>query len=361
MKFDAAALAQPHIKRLRPYKAGMTTEELARQRGLRPDAIIKLASNENPYGMSPAAADAAKNALSQAHIYPDVHDALTALGGYLGVGAGSVILGNGSTEVLDLIARAFLGKDDNAISSQYGFSMYATVTRAVGAANIIVPAHQFGHDLPAFADAITDQTKVVWIANPNNPTGTFVPYAEVKRFLATVPQQVLVVLDEAYYEYLDPKVRAESHRWIREYPNLVVVRTFSKIHGLAALRVGYGIGHPSVIDALNKLRQPCNINGVGLSAATAALADKRHVIDMAAKNATGLQQLQRGCDALGLEYLPAYGNFLTVKFDDAAAVHEHLLGEGIIVRPLGGSGLPNYLRISVGTPGENTRLLRALA
>jgi histidinol-phosphate aminotransferase len=360
MKFDASVIARPHIKNLRPYKAGMTTDELARQRGLRPEQIIKLASNENPYGMSPKVAIAVNDVINNTCLYPDIHDLTSAIAAHTNLNADNIILGNGSTDVLDMIARVFLGKDTEAISSQYGFSMYETLTGAVGAVNVIVPARDYGHYLHGFEEVITDKTKVIWIANPNNPTGTFVPYAKVKQFLAAVPSNVIVVLDEAYYEYLDSADRAESHLWIQEHPNLVVVRTFSKIHGLAGLRVGYGMGHPSVVGVLNKVRQPCNINSAGLAAAVAALGDQANVKEASKKNRQGLKQLRQGFDRLGLSYLPAYGNFLTVKFANASAIHDYLLGKGIIVRPLGNSGLPDYLRISVGRIEDNTRLLKVL-
>lgn len=360
MKFDAQTLAQPHIQKLQPYLPGMTSDELARAKNIPLEQIVKLASNENPHGMSPAAEAAIQAAAGSSHIYPDTQDLTNALAKHWNVKPDNIILGNGSTDVLDLIARTFLGKGTEAISSQYGFSMYSTLTKAVGASNIIVPAWKFGHDLDGFIAAPSKRTKVIWIANPNNPTGSFVPHPEIQRFLAKVPRNVIVVLDEAYYEYLRLSEQAARHTWIRKHPNLVIVRTFSKIYGLAGLRMGYGIGHSSVLELMNRIRQPCNVNYAGLAAALSALGDQAYVQRVREWNLSAIRQLRADLSRLGLECMPSHGNFLTVKMPETAKVHEQLLARGIIVRPLQNYGMDDWLRISVGLPDENRRLVAAL-
>jgi histidinol-phosphate aminotransferase len=275
---------------------------------------------------------------------------------------GSIVLGNGSNDVLELVASAFLGPGRASVYSQHCFAVYPLATQARGARSIVVPAKSYGHDLEAMARAIDDETYVAWIANPNNPTGTFVRHDEVEAFLRRVPERVLVVVDEAYNEYLAPELRRETFKLIKRHPNLVVTRTFSKAYGLAGLRVGYAFAHPSVADVMNRVRQPFNVNSIALAAATAALDDMEFVARSYAGNLQGMKRLEEGARTLGLEYIPSHGNFITVKVGKAAEVYKRLLRRGVIVRPVGGPyGLPEHLRVTIGTAEENERFLTALA
>jgi histidinol-phosphate aminotransferase len=352
--------AKDYISQLKPYQPGLPIEAVARKYGLHPEQIVKLASNENPLGMSPKARAALIWSLPEAHRYPDQYALTYALANKLGVDSENIVLGNGSNDVLDLVARTFLGEGDEAISSQYAFSVYPIATQSVGAANVIVPATEYGHDLSAMLLAITPSTKVIWLANPNNPTGTFIPYPRLKIFLAKVPKQIIVVLDEAYYEYLDANERANTTAWLQYHPNLVIARTFSKIYGLAGLRIGYGITSPEVAGLLSRVRQPFNANVPALAAAVAALQDEEFVERSYDGNKAGRLQLLSGLKTLGVECLPAYGNFVTCKVRDAVVVNEGLLNQGIIVRPLAGNGMPDWLRVTVGTQADNRRFLKAL-
>lgn len=352
---------QPQFAGLQPYLPGLPIEALAARYSLDPARIIKLASNENPYGMSPHVSAGLANTASAAFRYPVQSQLVAALAEKHRLSIENVVVGNGSNDVLDLAARAFLGPGRAAVSSQYAFSIYGILTTLAGADNVVVPAGNYGHDLDAMLAAITPATSVVWIANPNNPTGTFVGYNSVRTFLERVPSQVLVVLDEAYYEYLDPADRAETPAWLVEYPNLVLTRTFSKIHGLAGLRVGYGLAAPPIIELLNQARQPFNVNVLGMEAALLALADQAFAGRSYRHNQADRRRLAEGLAALGLQPLPAYGNFVTVAVPDGAHVNNQLLHRGIIVRPLAEYGLPDHLRISVGTPAEIQALLAALS
>ncbi len=352
--------AQPYICDLSPYQPGLPIDLVARKYGLAPKEIIKLASNENPLGMSPKARAAVERLLPEAYRYPEQHNLTQALSKKLQVSPESIVLGNGSNDVLDLIARCYLGASDDAVSSQYAFAIYAIATQSAGAKNTIVPATDYGHDLGAMLAAITPATKIVWIANPNNPTGTFIGYKKVEKFLASVPERVIVVLDEAYNEYLDAKDVVNAIRWVDEHPNLVVVRTFSKIYGLAGMRIGYGVAAPAVAELLNRVRQPFNVNMLALAAATAALEDDEFVARSATANRTGRAQLLARLDQLGLECLPAYGNFVSFKVAQAAQINEQLLGQGVIVRPLAGYGMSDWLRVTVGLPRDNERFLATL-
>lgn len=350
------------IRALAPYQPGKPIEELARERGLDPDRIIKLASNENPLGMSPKAMAAVGAALADGARYPDGNGfALkAALAERFGLAPERIVLGNGSNDVLELVARLVLQPGTSAVFSQYAFAVYPLVTQALGARAIVVPARDYGHDLDAIAEAIAEDTRIVFVANPNNPTGTFVPGEVIERFLHRVPADVLVVLDEAYTEYLEPADRYDSFAWLERFPNLVVTRTFSKAYGLASLRVGYAVADPAVADAMNRIRQPFNVNSFALAAATAALADTRFLAESVAVNREGLRQLTEGFEALGLSYLPSKGNFVAVRVGDAARVNDALLDRGIIVRPIAGYGMPQWLRVSVGLPEENAQFLTAL-
>jgi len=271
-----------------------------------------------------------------------------------------IVLGNGSNDVLDLIARTFLKPGDEAVFSQHGFAVYPISTLAASGRPVQVPARDFGHDLEAMADAITERTRIAFIANPNNPTGTFVPGERIAAFLARVPPDVVVVLDEAYTEYLPDEDRYDSTAWLNDHPNLIVSRTFSKAYGLAGLRVGFGLGSPVLIDLLNRVRQPFNVGSLGLAAAAAALDDVGFVERSSDLNRRGMRQLTDAFARLNLEWIPSWGNFVTVKVGDAAAINQRLLAQGVIVRPIGGYGMPEWLRISIGLPEENDRFINAL-
>jgi histidinol-phosphate aminotransferase len=357
---DPFTLAQPQICDLAPYQPGMPIETLARKFGLDPASIIKLASNENPDGMSPKAKAAATSAMQDASRYPDGYALRQALAAKFAVASNQIVLGNGSNDLLDLIARVFLGKGAQAVSSQYAFGVYQLITKITSAENVVVQARKFGHDLAAMRRAISEKTRIVWIANPNNPTGTLLGAAELETFIADVPEHVVVVLDEAYSEYLKESDRADSVAWLEKYPQLILVRTFSKAYGLAGLRVGYAFASPAIADLMNRVRQPFNVTHVSITAAVAALADDEFVAQSRERNRKGLRQLRDGLDKLGLPALPAYGNFITVKFPDADEVNEQLLRQGVIVRPIKEYGMVDYLRITVGTTDENARLLVAL-
>ena len=358
-----APAAPAYVRELAQYVPGKSIEDVARDLNLDPKSIVKLASNENPRGPSPAVLAAIAAAAAEVTRYPDGNGfALkAALSEKLGIAPSQIVLGNGSNDILELATQAFLRPDDEAIYAQHAFAVYPLATRARGAIGIEVPARNFGHDLPQMREAITPRTRIVFVANPNNPTGTFVAAAELEAFIASIPRDVLVVLDEAYNEYLEPADRCDSVSWISRHPNLVVSRTFSKAYGLAALRIGYGIMDAGVADMLNRVRQPFNVNALAQAAALAAFADSDYVDISRALNRTGLAQLAAGFAALGIASLPSHGNFVLAKVGDATGVYQRLLAQGVIVRPVANYGLPEWLRISVGLASENERFLAALA
>lgn len=359
---DLCELSPPYVRGIAPYQPGKPTSELAREMGIDEKTIVKLASNENPRGIGPRTRAAIEGALGDLARYPDgngfgLKDALSRR---YGVHMDSIVLGNGSNDVLELIAMAYLGPGASAVYSQHSFAVYPLATQARGARGINVPAKNYGHDLEAMAKAVAGDTRVVFIANPNNPTGTFVPYDEIADFLKKVPG-CIVVLDEAYNEYLPPELRVDTARWIKRHPNLVVTRTFSKAYGLAGLRVGYAMAHPSVADLMNRVRQPFNVNSIALTAAAAALDDMEFVARSYAENRAGMKRIEEGASALGLEFIPSFGNFITLRVGKAADIFKRLLKRGVIVRPVAGYELPEHLRVSIGTPEENERFLTALA
>ena len=361
-----AALSPEYVRRISPYVPGKPIEELAREYGLVESQIVKLASNENPRGPSPKVRAAIAAAATGVTRYPDGNGfALKqALSARFGVGLDQIVLGNGSNDILELATQAFLRPGDHAVYSQHAFAVYPLATQARGALGIEVPARDLGHDLAAMRAALTRETRIVFIANPNNPTGTWLPPAEVRAFVASVPAGVLVVLDEAYNEYLRADQQANTASWIAAQPNLIVSRTFSKAYGLAGLRVGYGLADAGVADMLNRVRQPFNVNSIAQAAALAALEDEDYVAESARLNREGLVQLMDGLDAIGIAYLRSHGNFLLVRVadagSDAAPVYEALLRAGVIVRPVANYGLPDWLRVTVGLPEENGRFLTAL-
>lgn len=352
--------ALSYVRAISPYQPGKPITELAREMGLPVDKIVKLASNENPLGMSPRARQAVTAAIGGIERYPDQFDLIRAVAERSGVETGQVVLGNGSNDVLDLAARVFLAAGRSAVFSQHAFAVYPLATLSVGAEPIVVPARNFGHDLAAMAAAVRADTRIVWIANPNNPTGNFLPYPEVRAFLEDLPRDVVVVLDEAYNEYLPPAERADTALWLKDFPNLVITRTFSKIYGLAGLRVGYALASAELADLMNRVRQPFNVNNLALAAAVAALDDHLFVADSYELNRRGMEQIVAGLKRLGFEHIPSHGNFVTFKAGDGAGVNQKLLRQGVIVRPIGGYGLPAWLRVTIGTEPENARFLEAL-
>ncbi|MFO8141071.1 MAG: histidinol-phosphate transaminase [Marinobacter sp.] len=364
MAVDYQSLAVKGVQALSPYQPGKPIEELARELGLNPAEIIKLASNENPLGPSEKALAAARKALEQLCLYPDGNgfELKQALANRFGVAMSQITLGNGSNDVLEVIARCFADTDSEVVFSQYAFAVYPLVTQAIGAKGVSVPAKDWGHDLDAMAAAVTERTRLVFVANPNNPTGTVHKADAVEAFLDRIPEQVLVVLDEAYCEYLTGDEFPDGIRLLDRYPNLIVCRTFSKAWGLAALRVGYSISSPEIADVLNRVRQPFNVDSVALAAAAAVLGDDAYLERSREVNAAGLCQLSGGFDHMGLSYIPSAGNFIAVEVgNQSAGIYQALLARGVIVRPVAGYGMPDHLRVSVGLPEENERFLDALA
>jgi histidinol-phosphate aminotransferase len=359
---DVCDLSPAYIRAIAPYQPGKPISELAREMGLEEPGIIKLASNENPLGVSPFAQRAIRDAIDGLARYPDGNgfELKRALSERLGVAHENIVLGNGSNDVLDLAARAFLTPEASAVYSQHAFAVYPLAVQAIGAAAIEVPARNFAHDLDAMRGVVRADTRVIFIANPNNPTGTFAPPAEVEAFLAALPGHVVVVLDEAYHEYLPAALRGDSLAWLRRFPNLIVTRTFSKIYGLAGLRVGYALASNGVADLMNRVRQPFNVNSIALAAAAAALGDAEFVRRSFEVNRDGMTTVTRGLSRLGLAYIPSFGNFVTFKVRDAAQVFQRLLRLGVIVRPVASYGMPDYLRATIGTASENARFLESL-
>jgi histidinol-phosphate aminotransferase len=359
---DVAALAPANVRAIAPYVPGKPISETARELGMDEASILKMASNENPLGPSPRALAAIRGALDDLAYYPDGsgYDLKAALQRHFGVAPERLVLGNGSNDVLELVGRAFLTPADSAVYSRHAFLVYPLLVQAVGARHIEVPAKDFGSDLDALLAAIRPDTKIVFLANPNNPTGTFNEWAKVGHFLARVPPRVLVVIDEAYGEYLPASLESPTLGWLDRYPNLVVTRTLSKAYGLAGLRIGYAAAHREVADVMNRVRQPFNVNHLALVAACAALDDEAFIARSREVNAAGLRQLEEGFRRLGLEFIPSQGNFIAVRVGDAPRVYAALLAKGIIVRPIAGYGLPEHLRVTVGLPEHNERFLAAL-
>lgn len=353
-------LAPANIREIAPYQPGKPISELERELGV--TDIVKLASNENPLGPSPRALDALERAVSELALYPDGNgfELKSALCRKFGLQMDQLVLGNGSNDVLELAARAFLSPGSSAVYSQHAFAVYPLAVQATGARGVEVPAKEFGHDLEAMRAAVDATTKLVFIANPNNPTGTFVDAPAVKAFIASLPERVLVVLDEAYTEYLPDNRRAKTFDWLEQLPNLIITRTFSKAYGLAGLRVGYACAHPQVADLMNRVRQPFNVNSLALAAATAALDDADFLGRSYALNEAGMRQLTEGVQRLGLSHIPSFGNFLSVKVGPAAEIYQKLLRGGVIVRPVASYGMPEYLRVTVGLKEQNDKFLRLL-
>ncbi len=367
-KYSPVEFAAPAVTALQPYVPGKPVEELEREYGIR--NAIKLASNENPAGPAPEVLAAMESAAANVNRYPDGAGFYLkqTLGVHLGVDPSTITLGNGSNDVLVLLAEAFLTADSNAVFSEYGFVIYPLAVQATGAEARVTPANPethaqpLGHDLNAMLAVIDDDTRLVFIANPNNPTGSWIEPPELHAFMDKVPATTVVVLDEAYCEYIGDAAVKESVSWLVEFPNLVITRTFSKIYGLAGLRVGYSLSSPEIAELLNRIRQPFNSNSIALAGAEAALNAQDYLGASRVQNAQGLAALNAGLATMpGVTVIPSKGNFVLVNLGKPALpVYEALLREGIIVRPVGNYGLPDYLRITVGREEENTALLAAL-
>jgi len=353
-------LAAPQMSGLTPYVPGKPITELERELGI--FGSVKLASNENPLGCGEAARAAYLAEAADLGRYPDGGGfALRrAIAEHHGLAQEQVTLGNGSNDVLDQIARVFLYPGRESVFSQYAFAVYPIATAAVGATARVAAARDFGHDLEAMAALISDRTAVVWIANPNNPTGTYLAGEPLRAFLAELPRHCIAVLDEAYFDYVEAPDYPDASTWLEDFPNLIVTRTFAKVHGLAALRIGYGLSHPALAELLNRVRHPFNVNAPAQAAAIAALGDHDHVQRSVAHNRAELARVSTGLQQLGLAPIPSVGNFVTVDLGGPAGpVDQALLREGVICRPVGNYGLPNHLRISIGLAAENDRLLAA--
>ncbi len=356
-----ANLATPGVRGLVPYQPGKPVSELERELGL--THIVKLASNENPLGPSPKALAAIQSVLPELARYPDGSgfNLKNTLAEKLSVAPNQITLGNGSNEILELLARTFLSVDAEVIFSQHAFAVYPLVTQAVGAQSRVAPALNYGHDLQAMLDCVNAKTRMIFIANPNNPTGTYLTRAELENFLQKIPHSVICVLDEAYYEYVEQQDYPYSLAWLPNYPNLIITRTFSKAYGLAGLRVGYSVSSPVIADLLNRVRQPFNNNSLALAAADAALQDDLFLQQSICNNNQGMQQICRALGELGLDWIPSVGNFISVEFkQDGMPIYQALLKRGVIVRPVANYELPNHLRISIGTEEENQIFIDAL-
>ena len=360
-----SALSQ--ITQLHPYQPGKPVEELERELGI--GDAIKLASNENPLGCSPQVVQALDEAMQKVALYPDANAFYLKqrLAQKLGVGADQITIGNGSNDVLELAARSFLDRGMQAVFSAHAFMVYAMATQATGAEAMVAPAMSadsespFGHDLDAMRALVGERTRMIFIANPNNPTGGWLAADALAAFISSIPEHIPVVVDEAYFEYVEEADYPDCIQWLGRFPNLIVTRTFSKIYGLAGLRIGYAVSSPQLCELFNRVRQPFNGNSLALTAALAALEDDDFVARSRECNRRGLMRMRQWFDARQIEYIPSVGNFLTVRFGAASAgIHQSLQEHGIIVRPVANYGLAEYLRISVGTDAELDRLFDTL-
>ena len=353
-------LALDCVTKLHPYVPGKPIEELQREYGI--NDIVKLASNENPLGPSPSVLKAVREASQELTRYPDGNgfSLKAALAEKYQLDVNQITLGNGSNDVLEMIARAFVSSADEVMFSQYAFAVYPLVTQAIGAQAVVAQAKDYGHDLELMLSLISNKTKLVFIANPNNPTGTYIPAEKLESFVSQVPQQTLVVVDEAYVEYGEQT--ENTVEWLAKYPNVIITRTFSKAYGLAGLRVGYALSHSEIADLLNRIRQPFNVNSLSLAAATVAVNDDEYLIQTKQINDEGMAQLLSGFEAMELTSIPSKGNFITVDVEISGDdVFEALLRKGVIVRPVTNYGLPQHIRVSIGLADENQRFLSALS
>lgn len=348
------------ITDLVPYPPGKPIEELERELGIK--GSIKLASNENPLGPSPKAVAAVAASLGGLHRYPDgsCHYLREKLALRLSMPMESIIIGNGSNEIIELLVRAYLNNGDEAVMADPSFAVYPIVVKAAGAKAVCAPLNGFRHDLAAMAGLITAKTRIVFIANPNNPTGTTVSAAEFRSFMRGVPDDIIVCVDEAYFEFVRTKGFPVTLDYINEGRNVLLLRTFSKVYGLAGLRVGYGVARPEMLDYMNRVRQPFNVNSLAQTAALAALDDEGHLKGTLDNNVAGLDYLFKELGAMGLPCVPTEANFFLVKVHDGKRVYEALLRKGVIVRPMASYNMPEYIRVSVGLPQENRRLVESL-
>lgn len=361
MVIDYRTLANNYISNLTPYQPGKPIEEVERELGIH--SIIKLASNENPLGASEKAMAAAKQALLKAHIYPDgsCYELKKTLAHFLHVNTDQLTIGNGSENILEIIIHSYLSKNDEAVISQYAFLTIPLLIKRHGAHIINVPAKLFGHDIKAMIAAVTEKTRLVFIVNPNNPTGTYVSHDDLVLLLESISQKVLVVIDEAYSEYITHHNYPNTLSLLSIYPNLIVTRTFSKVYGLAALRLGYAVASQQITDILNRARLPFNVNSIAAHAGIAAILDQDHVNRSVQINREGLLQLENGLNQLNIHFIPSVGNFITFDIKSSAlSLYEKLLALGVIVRPLLAYDMPTHLRVTVGTMAENVRFLEAL-
>lgn len=361
MTCDLLALATKGVAGLQPYSGGKPIEELQRELGL--NEVIKLASNENPLGPSQKVLDAIASTTDLSR-YPDGNgfSLKKALAEKHNILPDCITLGNGSNDVLEMTARAFVTTEHQVIYAQHSFAVYPIVTQAVGAEHIVVPANEWGHDLPAMLKAITDKTKLIFVANPNNPTGTWLNKTDLRSFIENVPGHIIILIDEAYFEYsIAEENYPDCSLWLNEFPNLIVTRTFSKAYGLAGLRLGYALSHPDIANLLNRVRQPFNNNSLALVAAETALQDQDYIKNSVEMNHAGMKQLMLAFDDMGLEFIPSKGNFICVDFEQPADdIYQSLLESGVIVRPVANYGMPNHLRVSIGIKEENTRFIHEL-
>ncbi|QLB12617.1 histidinol-phosphate aminotransferase [Bisgaardia hudsonensis] len=354
-------IANEGVKSLSPYQAGKPIEELERELGIQ--NIVKLASNENPFGFPESAKQAIIQQLNDLTRYPDSNgfELKKAIAEKFDLDMSQITLGNGSNDLLELFAHTFASEQDEIIYSQYAFIVYPLVTKAINAIAREVPAKNWGHNLSGFLKVINQKTKLIYIANPNNPTGNFLSQSEIEHFLFQVPEHIIVVLDEAYTEFTAPEERINSFALAKQYPNLIICRTFSKAYGLAGLRIGYAVSHPEIADLLNRVRQPFNCNSLALAAAIAVINDNEFVKKVAENNRLEMKRYEDFCLKHQLHYIPSKANFITIDFKQPASkIYEDLLREGVIVRPIAGYGLPNHLRVSIGLPEENTKFFTAL-
>ncbi len=361
MVIDYRSLANDYISNLTPYQPGKPIEEVERELGIH--SIIKLASNENSLGASPNAMLAAQNALLKSHIYPDggCYELKKALAHFLNVPAYQLTIGNGSENILEIIINAYLSKNDEAVISQYAFLTIPLLIKRHGAKIIEVPAMNYGHDIKSMIASVTEKTRIIFIVNPNNPTGTYTSQADLKLLLESVSQKVLVVIDEAYSEYITQQDYPNTLELLSKYPNVIVTRTFSKVYGLAALRLGYAVASLEITDMLNRARLPFNVNSIAAAAGIAALSDQDHVARTVQMNDSGLRQLEDGLNRLKISFIPSVCNFITIDVQaHASDIYQKLLALGVIVRPLSAYGMPTHLRVTVGTQPENERFLETL-
>jgi len=361
MSCDYFELANPGVQKLHPYMAGKPVSELERELGI--TGIVKLASNENPLGLSELVVKAIQDETIDGCRYPDAngHYLKAALSERLRVSPSQITLGNGSNDVLEMIAKVYLQPHHEVIFAEHAFCVYPIVSQAIGATLVEVPAKEWGNDLEAMLAAITDKTRMIFIANPNNPTGTWLGEQPLKAFIKAVPSDIIVVMDEAYTEYVTDRSIPNTVDWLSEYENLVVTRTFSKAYGLASLRLGYAVTSELICGLLNRLRQPFNVNSFALAAGIAVLSDEAYLTKAISVNQSGMQQIIASCDDFDLQYIPSAGNFVTIDMAQAAMpIYEKLLHKGVIVRPVGNYNMPNHLRVSIGLEQENQKYIDAM-